>query len=97
MSDPDVLYEKGQRTVSRHGDKHGNETTKRQDERPTDPNARPACFRSTTQEVLFALTATMAIMMSSYVSGSVTVITSFVGRDLNMTNAEIAWISAANS
>ncbi|OCL12931.1 major facilitator superfamily transporter [Glonium stellatum] len=59
--------------------------------------ARPECFRSTAQEILFVLTATMAVAMSSFATGSVTVITSFVGRDLNMTNAEITWISASSS
>ncbi|OCK85281.1 MFS general substrate transporter [Lepidopterella palustris CBS 459.81] len=58
---------------------------------------RPDCFSSTVQEVLFVLTVTMAVGMSSFTIGSVTVITSFVGKDLNMTNAEITWISAAAS
>jgi hypothetical protein len=58
---------------------------------------RPECFKSTLQEVLFVLTATMAIGMSSMTTGSVTVISSFVGRDLNMTTPEITWISAASS
>ncbi|KIV99075.1 uncharacterized protein PV09_09182 [Verruconis gallopava] len=59
--------------------------------------ARPACFDSTIQEVLFVITCTMAIALSSMTAGVVSVITSFVGRDLNMTNAEITWISAASS
>lgn len=60
------------------------------------PEARPECFRSTAQEILFVLTATMAVAMSSFTGGSVTVITSFVGRELNMTNAEITWVSASS-
>lgn len=60
------------------------------------PGARPECFTSTAQEILFVLTATMAVAMSPFAGGSVTVITSFVGRDLNMTNAEIIWISASS-
>lgn len=32
-------------------------------------NVRPACFSSTIQEVLFVLTATMAIAMGSLLSG----------------------------
>ena len=60
-------------------------------------NARPACFKSTTQEILFVSTATMAIAMSAVFSGSAVVISSFVGRDLNMTTAEITWITSACS
>jgi len=60
-------------------------------------NVRPACFNSTLQEVLFVLTATMAIAMGVLVAGSVTVTSSFIGRDLNMTTAQITWISSANS
>jgi len=62
-----------------------------------DPEARPACFKSTIEEILFVLTATMAIAMGSILSGSITVITSFVGKDLGMTTAEITWISSASS
>ncbi|KAK3115505.1 hypothetical protein LTR53_005081 [Teratosphaeriaceae sp. CCFEE 6253] len=60
-------------------------------------NIRPACFTSTLQEVLFVLTATMAIAMQAMLAGSVTVTSSFIGRDLNMTTAEITWISSASS
>lgn len=60
-------------------------------------NVRPACFTSTFQEILFVLTATMAIAMGAIWGGSVTVTSSFIGRDLNMSTAEITWISAANS
>ncbi|KAK4550852.1 hypothetical protein LTR36_000432 [Oleoguttula mirabilis] len=60
-------------------------------------NVRPACFKSTFQEVLFVLTATMAIAMGSLMIGSVTVTSSFIGKDLNMSTAEITWISSANS
>ena len=58
---------------------------------------RPACFTSTFQEVLFVLTATMAIAMSALLVGSVTVTSSFIGRDLNMSTAEITWITSASS
>jgi len=60
-------------------------------------NGRPACFSSTFQEVLFVLTATMAIAMQAMLAGSVTVASSFIGRDLEMTTAEITWISSASS
>ena len=58
---------------------------------------RPECFRSTTQEVLFVLTATMAVAMSSFLTGGNIVITSLVGEQLRMTNAEITWISASST
>ncbi|KAL2353193.1 putative transporter [Cryomyces antarcticus] len=58
---------------------------------------RPACFSSTFTEVLFVLTATMAIAMSSFTAGSTTVITSFIGRDLGMSIAEITWISSSSA
>ena len=45
-------------------------------------NVRPACFKNTAQEILFVLTATMAIGMTSFLIGSVTVISSFVGKSL---------------
>ncbi len=60
-------------------------------------SARPAVFRSTIQEVLFVLTATMAIAMGSWLSGSIVVITSFVGRDLDMNQADITWLVASSS
>lgn len=66
-------------------------------ERVETNNIRPACFKSTVQEVLFVLTATMAIAMSSWLAGSATVISSFVGADLDMTTAEITWITSATA
>ncbi|KAF2491371.1 major facilitator superfamily transporter [Lophium mytilinum] len=58
---------------------------------------RPECFRSTIQEMLFVLSCTMAIGMNSFTIGAITVITSFIGKDLKMTNAEITWISASSA
>ncbi|KAF1989118.1 aminotriazole resistance protein [Aulographum hederae CBS 113979] len=58
--------------------------------------ARPECFKSTIQEILFVITTTMAIAMTSFLLGAVTVITADVGEDLNMTTAEISWISASS-
>lgn len=60
-------------------------------------NRRPDCFNSTIREVLFVLTCTMAIAMPAYVAGMITVISSFVGRDLNMSTAEITWLTSATS
>lgn len=69
---------------------------------PTEPTpakyaARPACFKSTFQEVLFVLTATMAVGTSSFIIGSTTVITNLIAEDLKMTTAELTWVTAANS
>ncbi|KAF9701203.1 hypothetical protein EKO04_000213 [Ascochyta lentis] len=62
-----------------------------------DPNARPACFKSTLQECLFVLSVTMAVAMTSILTGAITVMSSFAARDLGMTNAEITWMNAAAS
>jgi hypothetical protein len=61
-----------------------------------DPNARPECFKSTLQECLFVLSVTMAVAMTSFLTGSITVMSSFAGRDLGMSNAEITWMNAAS-
>lgn len=60
-------------------------------------NTRPECFKSTLQEVLFVLSATMAIGMTSILSGSITVTSAFIGRSLAMTTAEITWLYASSS
>lgn len=58
---------------------------------------RPACFRSTVEECLFVLTATMAIGQTSFFQGSIVGITASIGRDLNMNSGEITWINAGAS
>lgn len=63
----------------------------------TGNTGRPSCFTSTFREVLFVLTTTMGVAMASLLAGSVTVTSSFIGRDLDMTTAEITWISSAAS
>ncbi|KAF2722070.1 major facilitator superfamily transporter [Polychaeton citri CBS 116435] len=60
-------------------------------------NARPSCFRSTFQEMLFVLTATMAIAMTSFLTGSLTVTSSYIGRDLGMPTAQVTWLASAPS
>ncbi|KAH8682778.1 aminotriazole resistance protein [Tricladium varicosporioides] len=67
------------------------------EETKQDAGKRPDCFSSTIQECLFVLTATMSIGMSSFLYGSNTVITASIGRDLNMSSAEITWINASSS
>jgi hypothetical protein len=62
-----------------------------------DPEACPQCFKSTVQECLFVLTATMSIGTSSFLYGICTVITAPIGRSLSMTAAEITWINASSA
>ncbi|KAF5858457.1 hypothetical protein ETB97_004396 [Aspergillus alliaceus] len=64
---------------------------------PRDEEARPEVFSSTVQEILFVSVATMAIAMSSLLTGAITVLTSQVQRDLNMTTAELTWLTASSS
>ena len=64
----------------------------------SDPyGSRPACFSSTLQECLFVLTTTMAIGQTSIFIGAAICITSRIGESLNMTAAEVTWISAAQA
>lgn len=65
-------------------------------EPPTD-EGRPAVFSSTVQEILFVAVATMAIAMSSLLTGSVTVLTAQVQTDLGMTTAELTWLAGSSS
>src|SRR6201996_9114666 len=58
---------------------------------------RPSCFTSTYQEIFVVLTATMAVGISSMSTGIVTVNSSFIGKELEMSTAEIIWLSAATS
>jgi hypothetical protein len=75
----------------------GASTAPPMDDVDKDPNARPTCFRSASQEWLFVLSVTLAVAMTSFLTGSITVMSSFAGRDLGMSNAEIAWMNAATS
>lgn len=58
---------------------------------------RPKCFDSTFQEVLFVLTATMAIGQQSFFQGCIVGVTASIGKDLHMNSAEITWINAGAS
>jgi hypothetical protein len=62
-----------------------------------DPNTRPECFRSTLQECLFVISVTMAVAMTSFLTGAITVMSSFAARELGMSNAEVTWMNAATS
>lgn len=64
----------------------------------SDPyGSRPACFNSVFQECLFVLTSTMAVGQSSIFSGAILCMTNAIGKDLDMTAAEVTWISAAQT
>lgn len=56
---------------------------------------RPACFKSTLQEVSFVAQATIAMSTSSFLVGASSIVTVTIGRDLAMSQGEISWISAA--
>lgn len=43
------------------------------------------------------ISVTMAVAMSAFLTGTVTVCSTFAGRDLGMSNAEITWMTAATS
>ncbi|GAM91427.1 hypothetical protein ANO11243_094770 [Dothideomycetidae sp. 11243] len=57
---------------------------------------RPACFRHAAHECLFVAVATMAVGMSSFLSGTTVVIPVFVARDLHMSQAELTWLVASS-
>lgn len=67
-----------------------------EDESPR-PNARPAVFRSTAQEILFIITATMSVAMPSFLQGSTLVVSSFIKKDLNMTTSQLTWMTASSA
>lgn len=58
---------------------------------------RPACFRSTVQEVSFVGQATVAMASSTFLVGATSIVTASIGKDLGMTQAEIVWIAAAST
>lgn len=67
------------------------------EDEPSRPNARPAIFRSTAQEILFIFTATMSVAMPSFLQGSTLVVSSFIKRDLNMTTSQLTWMTASSA
>lgn len=58
---------------------------------------RPKCFSSTFQEVMFVLTATMAIGQQTFFQGCIVGVTASIGTDLKMNSAEVTWIIAGSS
>lgn len=62
-----------------------------------DYGARPECFSSTVQECLFVLTTTVAVGMNSIFGGATLCMTNEIGRDLNMTAAEVSWLWAGQN
>lgn len=61
------------------------------------PNARPAVFRTTIQEILFVFIATMGVAMPSLLQGCTIVISSSVKRGLDMSTTEITWMTASSA
>jgi MFS family permease len=65
--------------------------------RPGDFGERPACFKSTTQEVAFIFMATMAVATNPFFVGGASIITASIGQDLGMTQGQITWITASTA
>lgn len=77
--------------------KHPEDLTFALEDEPSRPNARPAIFRSTVQEILFIFTATMSVAMPSFVQGSTIAVSSFIQKDLNMTTSQLTWMTASSA
>ena len=76
----------------------GHDTTSDEEQEDEDSsNARPAIFRSTVQEVLFVLTATMSVAMPSFLQGGTLVVSSFIKKDLDMTTSQLTWMTASSA
>ncbi|KAL4899295.1 hypothetical protein BDW74DRAFT_171585 [Aspergillus multicolor] len=58
---------------------------------------RPSCFKSTLHEISFVLLATLAMATNSLVTGALIIVTASIGADLDMSQAQITWISAATT
>lgn len=58
---------------------------------------RPPCFSSTLQEVSFVTQSTIAMSTTTFLVGASSIVTASIGRDLNMTQAEISWIAASTT
>ncbi|KAI0022755.1 MFS general substrate transporter [Xylariomycetidae sp. FL0641] len=58
---------------------------------------RPECFNHTIKEVSFVFMATVATATTSFLTGTAMIVTVPVSRDLNMTQGQISWITAAPS
>lgn len=61
------------------------------------PGARPQCFKTTMQELMYTFVVTMASATTSLIIGAIIVMSTFIAKDLHMTDAEIAWIPASSS
>ncbi|KAL4880767.1 major facilitator superfamily domain-containing protein [Aspergillus karnatakaensis] len=58
---------------------------------------RPLCFKTTLHEVSFVLLAALAMATNSLITGAMIIVTAPIGKDLNMSQAQITWISAATT
>lgn len=58
---------------------------------------RLECFSSVFQEISFVLTITFAVSTSQILGGVLVTMTNIIGRDLNMTSAEVTWLTASES
>jgi hypothetical protein len=67
------------------------------DPEPSSVGERPACFKSTAHEILVIAVLTCGTGLYAITSGSAQSITDTIGRDLNMSQAEISWIVNAQN
>lgn len=73
----------------------GGEDTAVQKTKVSTIGERPACFKNTFQEVSFVFMATVAMATSTFLTGATVIVTASIGKDLNMSQSQISWISAA--
>lgn len=60
-----------------------------------DPNARPKHFKNAFEEWIFVFTVMMCTAATTFLQGVIIINTAIIGKDLDMTAAQVAWISAA--
>jgi hypothetical protein len=58
---------------------------------------RPTVFKNTFQEVSFVFMATVAMATNTFLTGTTVIVTASIGKDLNMSQSQISWISAATT
>ncbi len=82
---------------SRHEAQQAGEDEEANGKGATAFGARPACFKTTFQEVAFVSQATVATATSSFFQGASAIITASIGRDLGMSQGQITWITASTA
>jgi hypothetical protein len=94
---PDTMASKHFEMEPTKPQKHQNMAIEEMPPRPASRNARPAAFRSTAQEILFIITATMSVSMPSFLQGTTLVISATIQRELQMNTAQLTWMTASSA